>query len=162
MVLNITDLFHNFVFMCGLAGFVGSQVVKAIIAFIRMKDKRGKGAALTLLWSTGGMPSSHSSVVSALSASAAISEGFASPLFAVTFFFAMVIIRDALGVRRATGLQARALNILGTEMSERLKVDWQPVKEIQGHNPLEVGAGIVLGIVVTIVFYYIPFFSCPN
>lgn len=100
------------------------------------------------------MPSSHSALVSAMASSTAITEGLASTIFVVTLFFALVIIRDALGVRRAAGLQAKALNNLGRDSSQHLDIEWQPVKEIQGHSPLEVSAGIMLGIVIACVFHF--------
>jgi acid phosphatase family membrane protein YuiD len=159
MSLNLHDLVHNFIFIDSLAAFVVSQILKAIIVLIRMQDQRKKKAAVALFWSTGGMPSSHSALVSAMTTSAAIMEGLGSPLFAVTFFFAMVIIRDALGVRRAAGQQAKALNVLGAALAERVGFEWQPVKEIQGHNPLEVSCGILLGFVVTVACYKTPVFT---
>jgi acid phosphatase family membrane protein YuiD len=67
----------------------------------------------------------------------------------------MVVMRDAMGVRRATGLQARSLNQLGREVSEKLGVDFHPVKEIQGHHPLEVIIGSLLGIFIAAAFAWL-------
>jgi acid phosphatase family membrane protein YuiD len=73
-------------------------------------------------------------------------------LFIFSFWFALVVLRDALGVRRAAGLQAKALNHLGRQASEKNGVDFHPVKEIQGHTPLEVVVGGLLGIFIAAGF----------
>lgn len=159
MTLNLKDVLHNFIFIDSLAAFILSQVLKGVFTFVRMHEQRGKKAAIALFWNTGGMPSSHSALVAAMATAAALTEGLGSPLFAVTFFVAMVIIRDALGVRRAAGQQAKALNVLGATIAERMGFSWQPVKEIQGHNPPEVFVGAVLGIAVTAALYKSAFFA---
>ena len=108
-----------------------------------------------LIWRTGGMPSSHSAMVAALAASIAFNEGLASNLFVITLMFALVIIRDALGVRRSSGVQARVLNWLGRQASEKLKIEYHPVKEVNGHSPLEVAVGVFLGIIIAAAFSFL-------
>ena len=106
----------------------------------------------TIAWRTGGMPSSHVALVSAMTVSVAFHEGFGSNLFAVSFWVTMVVIRDAMGVRRATGLQARGLNMLGRHLAERLGLEFHPVKEVLGHTPLEVVVGALLGIFIAAAY----------
>jgi acid phosphatase family membrane protein YuiD len=65
----------------------------------------------------------------------------------------MVVMRDAMGVRRASGLQAHALNLLGKNTSDKLGINFQTVKEIQGHRPLEVIVGALLGILVSAAYF---------
>jgi acid phosphatase family membrane protein YuiD len=151
----LKSLLSNSIFLTSLVAFAMSQSIKAVLSLFMIKGKKGKGAFIALTWSTGGMPSSHSALVSSMSASAAISEGIGSNIFALTFFFAMVIIRDALGVRRAAGLQAKALNNLGRDISERFNTAWQPVKEIQGHGPFEVAAGVILGVAIAFILHFL-------
>jgi acid phosphatase family membrane protein YuiD len=67
----------------------------------------------------------------------------------------MVVLRDSLGVRRAAGLHAKALNTLGKQTAEKTGLDFRTVKEIQGHSPLEVLAGSVLGIIIAFGYYFI-------
>jgi len=69
--------------------------------------------------------------------------------------FALVIIRDALGVRRSSGIQARVLNLLGRQTSEKLKIEFHPVKEVNGHSPLEVVVGTLLGITIAAAFSFL-------
>jgi acid phosphatase family membrane protein YuiD len=155
IIESFTSLFDNPIFLASISTFVLSQCIKSLLSLFKMRERKGTGAIIALTWSTGGMPSSHSALVAAMATSAAFAEGLGSNVFVITFFFAMVIIRDALGVRRATGLQAKALNRLGRDVAARFKTDWECVKEIQGHSPFEVGVGIALGIVVACAFRFL-------
>jgi acid phosphatase family membrane protein YuiD len=65
----------------------------------------------------------------------------------------MIVLRDSMGVRRAAGLQAKALNSLGKQSAEKTGLKFQSVKEIQGHSILEVSAGVLLGILIAIFFH---------
>jgi hypothetical protein len=100
----------------------------------------------------GGMPSSHSAVVMALSTMVGKSEGFDSPMFAVSLVFSCVVMYDAAGVRRAAGKQATLLNkivetpgLSGIEVQEKLV-------EVLGHTPVQVFVGAIIGIIVGIIF----------
>lgn len=96
---------------------------------------------------TGGMPSSHSAVVTSLMTAIGLSEGFTSPVFAVSFVFSFIVMYDAAGVRRAAGKQASILNQLIS--SKQVKVDTkEKLKELLGHTPIQVFWGAVYGIVV--------------
>jgi acid phosphatase family membrane protein YuiD len=101
------------------------------------------------------MPSSHAALVSSMAASVAIQEGLSSNLFVVAFFSALIVMRDALGVRRSSGLQARNLNSLGRQLAEKLNIEYHPVKEVQGHAPLEVVIGTLLGIFIAAAYAYL-------
>lgn len=100
------------------------------------------------------MPSSHSAVVCSLSTSVGFMEGLSSNIFVFSLFFALVVLRDSLGVRRAAGIQAKALNNLGKMTAEKTGFEFNTIKEIEGHSPLEVVAGGFLGIVLAICFCY--------
>ncbi len=113
---------------------------------------RKRDLFFSLVWSTGGMPSSHSAVVSAITVAVGIKTGFDSILFIVSFFFASLAIRDAMGVRQAAGNQARALNQIISELNERFGGGHKTVKEIRGHKASEVVVGILLGIFLAIAF----------
>ena len=102
------------------------------------------------------MPSSHSALVTALSTTIGLRQGISSDLFIFSLFSAMIVIRDAMGVLRSSGLQAKILNELGAKMAETTHIPFKPVKEIQGHTPIEVFAGSIVGILIGIYFsvYY--------
>jgi acid phosphatase family membrane protein YuiD len=101
------------------------------------------------------MPSSHGAMVSAMTTSIAIKEGIQSYLFAFSVFMALIIMRDAMGVRRSAGIQAKSLNSLGKSMEERMGVEYHAVKEVQGHTPLEVVIGALLGIFIAAAYAYL-------
>jgi acid phosphatase family membrane protein YuiD len=102
-----------------------------------------------MLFSAGGMPSSHSALVSAIAVGIAISEGVDSPLFALAVGVAAVVMYDALGVRRAAGHQATVLNQIIDELFQGHPISEERLKELLGHTPLQVAAGALLGLVVT-------------
>ena len=106
---------------------------------------------LIFFWRTGGMPSSHSATAIAISTAVALTEGF-SNLFIVSLFLSLIVIRDALGVRRSAGLQAKAPNRLGAELSIKQGIRYDAVKEVHGHTWPEVLVGSVLGFCIAFAF----------
>lgn len=105
---------------------------------------------------TGGMPSSHSAVVTSLMTAIGLSEGFSSPMFAISFVFSFIVMYDAAGVRRAAGKQASILNQLIN--SKQVKVDTnEKLKELLGHTPIQVFVGAIYGIIVGYVTMLIAF-----
>jgi acid phosphatase family membrane protein YuiD len=148
-------LFENSIFLSALTSWFLAQLIKTVILLLRSKRKSPRDTIENFIWRTGGMPSSHSALVASMVASAAFSEGLQSNLFVVTAMFALIIIRDSLGVRRSSGLQARTLNTLGRQISEKLKIDYHPIKEIHGHSPLEVVVGVLLGIFIAVAYHYL-------
>jgi hypothetical protein len=154
---SLGNFFANPVILSTLTSWFLAQLIKGIISLLQIR-KRKKGfleVLETLFWRTGGMPSSHAAVVGAMTVAVGFSEGVGSNLFAVSLFVAMVVIRDAMGVRRSSGLQARALNILGTRAAEKTGIEFQPVKEIRGHAPLEVVVGALLGIFIAAAYAWL-------
>ncbi len=101
-------------------------------------------------WETGGMPSSHSATVSSLATAVGIAQGINSVYFAISVIFAIIVMHDASGIRRAAGKQAGVLNALGKSLSNLFeeKFHQEQLKELLGHTPVEVMAGAILGIVV--------------
>ena len=100
---------------------------------------------LVRLFQTGGMPSSHSAAVAALTTIVLLREGAQSPLFGATLFFSLIVMYDAAGLRRAAGRQATILNRLLEEHQDR-KLREQRLLELIGHTPYEVFVGAGLGI----------------
>jgi len=128
-----------------ILAWVSVQLFKFITDAIKKKKIN-----LRRLVETGGMPSSHSAVVTSLMTSIAIAEGITSTNFAITFIFGIIVMYDAAGVRRAAGKQAGILNQL--IYSNQVKVDTnEKLKELLGHTPIEVFAGAIWGIVLSIL-----------
>lgn len=152
---SIRDLLTNPIFLSAATSWLLAQVIKAIVACVTTQKRSIKEVLETVVWRTGGMPSSHASVVSSMTTAVAINSGIGSNLFAVCFFLSMVVMRDALGVRRSVGHQAEALNDLGRAASERLNFEFNEVKEIKGHKPLEVIIGGILGICIAVAYAWL-------
>ena len=99
------------------------------------------------------MPSSHAAGVSALATSVGVTYGFDSALFAVVLTFTLIVLFDAQGVRLATGRQAEILNKMLDDIYWKKKLDEKELKELIGHTPIEVWAGMFLGIMISLLFY---------
>ncbi len=134
---------------CILAWFIAQllKVIHTVIKYKKVDFRRFIGS--------GGMPSSHSSFVTSLATSVGILEGFAGPDFAIAVVFAIVVMYDAAGVRRAAGQQARILNkiVEEWERADFAKTD-KRLKELLGHTPKEVFAGALLGILIALLRHY--------
>ncbi|MEW6308214.1 MAG: divergent PAP2 family protein [Bacillota bacterium] len=142
----IAALLSNEVLIAALLAWFLAQVLKVPIYMFR--EKR---VDFRWLVSTGGMPSSHTSFVTALSAAVGMAEGLNSPLFAVATVFALIVMYDAAGVRQAAGKQAQVLNKIVDELATRHVLQERRLKELLGHTPVEVLAGALLGITVAVL-----------
>ncbi|MCM1253404.1 MAG: divergent PAP2 family protein [Clostridium sp.] len=141
----LAGLIHNPVLVAGVLGWFVAQVLKTIIHLLITKQ---------FVWErmvgSGGMPSSHSATVCALATAAGIQYGSESFAFAISVIMAIIVMHDAMGVRRETGIQARVLNEMMTlfrEMGTKMSVE-DKLKEFVGHTPLQVWIGALLGIVI--------------
>ncbi|MDO4295969.1 MAG: divergent PAP2 family protein [bacterium] len=141
------EICSNQVLVSASVGWIVAQLLKTGIdmAFNRSFNPER-------LVGSGGMPSSHSSTVCALALSAALCYGVSSFEFAISFILAMVVMYDAMGVRRETGKQAKLLNSILLENPLKLNgVEFQEkLKEYVGHTPLQVVAGAVLGLLLAL------------
>ncbi|MGD0724707.1 MAG: divergent PAP2 family protein [Spirochaetia bacterium] len=142
----------NPVFLSALSSWFVAQLLKSCIMLFRNRPQTAKEIILNLFWTTGGMPSSHSAVVAALATSAGFVAGPDSTLFIVTLFYAVLTFRDALGVRRSAGAQAKVLNQLIRDLSVHFSLRSRPVKEIHGHTMPEVFVGALLGFFIALAY----------
>ena len=139
---------HTLVSAC--ISWLVAQVIKTMIDFRVYKNFHPER-----LVGSGGMPSSHSSTVCALTTSALLEYGVSSFQFSISFIVAMVVMYDATGVRMETGKQAKVLNMLLKENPFEWKGEIleQKLKEFVGHTPLQVFAGALLGILIAVVMH---------
>ncbi|MBQ3036582.1 MAG: divergent PAP2 family protein [Lachnospiraceae bacterium] len=145
----LQELVHNEILMSAGLSWGLAQVIKTIIHLILTK----KFVAERLIGS-GGMPSCHSATVCALTTSVIINEGINSPFFAIAAILSIIVMYDAMGVRRETGIQARVLNEL-TEVIEKMGSDLsndEKLKEFVGHTPIQVFVGAILGIIIALIY----------
>ena len=148
------DLLSNEIFISAATAWLIAQILKTLIHAFLTKD-----FDLERMYGSGGMPSSHSSTVTALATSCYFLHGAASSEFAIAVILAIIVMYDARGVRRETGIQAKVLNnlmeLLADIHNELMPID-EKLKEFVGHTPLQVVAGAILGLVIactTHLFY---------
>lgn len=150
--LQIINFFSNPVLLSIIFSWFGAQFIKTLLSLFAGKVKSIRELVSLLLWRTGGMPSSHSALVTSLCTSIGFSQGVDSDIFIFSLAFMLVVVRDSLGVRLSSGNQAKALNQLGNQLKEKNDVDYTPVKEVKGHKPLEVVMGCLFGLFTGIAF----------
>jgi acid phosphatase family membrane protein YuiD len=138
--------------LSALIAWLIAQALKVLIELIT--EKRMNWG---LLFQAGGMPSSHSALVSATALSAGVIYGFDSPIFSVAAVLAMIVIYDATGVRREAGRQAALINSIIEELSKGKFPPQGKLKEMLGHTPGEAFLGTLLGLLIGFVvsFYLV-------
>jgi acid phosphatase family membrane protein YuiD len=155
------ELFTNFPLWSALAAIFFAQFVKVPIQYLATRKLNW-----SLLTSTGGMPSSHSAAVTALTTGIALEEGLNSAVFAVSAMFAIITMFDATGVRRQAGEQAIVLNQLVADFNKIIAdaKNWpkkpeqekrKELKELLGHKPIEVFFGGLTGIALTLILFFL-------
>lgn len=155
------ELFNNFPLWAALLSIILAQTIKVPIHLIVSRQLK-----FSLIFSTGGMPSSHSAAVAALTTAIGLTEGIQTPLFALSFVFSIIVMFDSSGVRRQAGEQAILLNQLIKDFqyfTEEIK-DWkhkervemrEELKELLGHQPIEVFVGGLTGIGIAFLLFNI-------
>jgi acid phosphatase family membrane protein YuiD len=108
-----------------------------------------------LLFSSGGMPSQHSALVTSNMLAVGLYAGFDTATFAVAFTLMIVVLYDAAGVRRQAGLQAQKINQIVTEFFAGHPISEEQLKEVLGHTPREVIAGSGFGLFITMLIWFI-------
>lgn len=148
----IQEFWNNTVLISAIFGWASAQIIKTILYAITNKGFRGER-----LFGAGGMPSSHSATVCAMTTASLLSFGIGSFQFAICAVVAFITMYDAMGVRRETGNQAKVINEMMDmfkRMGDKALSQDEKLKEFIGHTPLQVLVGAVLGIVIAIWFCY--------
>ena len=146
---HINAFLGNYMLISAIASWLLAQIVKVFTGMF----KERKFSITTLLFSTGGMPSSHAAVVCGLSTSSVILNGIGSPFSAICIVLSIIVMIDASGVRYETGKQAQILNKLMKELfsPENTPAEFNTkLKELVGHTPIQVVMGALLGIACAI------------
>lgn len=146
------ELLRNFTFVAVVISWFLAQTIKVFYYWVT--DRR---FSLWHFFEAGGMPSAHSASVTALTLAVALTQGWNSPLFSISLVFALIVMYDATGVRRAAGKQAEILNKIVDDIYANGKVRIEKLKEILGHDPIEVFAGATLAAVITSLVHYVYF-----
>ncbi|KAK1699485.1 hypothetical protein QYE76_016182 [Lolium multiflorum] len=133
----------NPTFVSGMLAFAAAQAAKVVLTSV--VERRWSPR---MLCSSGGMPSSHSALCTALTASVALCHGVRDALFPVCLGFSLIVMYDATGVRRHAGMQAQVLNKIVEDLFQGHPISERKLKELLGHTPSQVFAGAFLGILV--------------
>lgn len=144
----ITELLHNQIFLSAVIGWLVAQVLKTLIHLILTKQ-----FVAERMVGSGGMPSSHAATVCGLATAAGIKYGGGSFEFAIAVMLAIIVMYDAMGVRRETGKQGQVLNEMlevFTNMGKQISPEAK-LKEFVGHTPLQVLMGAILGIIIAVI-----------
>jgi uncharacterized protein len=148
---DILDAFSNPIVLCSLFAWFTAQILKVPL-YYRVEHK----VNWKRLVGAGGMPSSHSAMVIALMFSVGFTQGFDTPLFAVSLVLSLIVMYDAIGVRRETGTQATVINrILKDVLINGKRISDEELKELIGHTPFEVLGGILVGVITTVIFLFV-------
>ncbi|MCS7009963.1 MAG: divergent PAP2 family protein [Anaerolineales bacterium] len=136
-------LLANPVLWSGIAAWLLAQTLKIPLDYLRYRHWKWG-----LFFAAGGMPSSHSALITATAIAIGLHHGFDTPLFALAVAIAMIVVYDAAGVRRQAGMHAQKINVLVQELLRGHPISEQQLREVIGHTPLEAAGGVLLGIVV--------------
>lgn len=139
----VQQIFKNEVINATLLSWFIAQMLKVIITLIKEKKMN-----LYRFVGSGGMPSSHSSLVMGLSTAIGLKSGWDSTEYAIALAFALITMYDASGVRRAVGKQAIILNKMIEDRHKHKTIGEKRLKELIGHTPIEVFVGAILGIFI--------------
>lgn len=146
----LSGLFSNYVLNVAVLSWFSAQVIKTLLYLFKTKKLN-----LERMFGAGGMPSAHSASVCSMTIAIAKISGFASPLFALSFLFAGIVMYDAMGVRRAAGEHAKIINMIvkknKSNITNYIPRHKENLKEFLGHTPLEVLGGALLGILIAML-----------
>ena len=139
---NFLTIITNRIFYVTFTAWFVAQTMKVLLDVVINKRFNFR-----LFVGTGGMPSSHTAAVTAGTMMIGMNTGWASPLFMVCLLYCIVVVSDAVGVRRAAGKQASILNKMLDEIGHNTFTT-ERLKELLGHSPMEAGAGLLIGMII--------------
>jgi len=143
----MSALIHNRVIVAAFLAWMLGQFLKFPLYYLITKRWNWG-----IMFSSGGLPSSHSSLVTAVALTIGLQEGFDSAIFALAMSIGMIVIYDAAGVRRQAGIHAERINAIMKSFFESGQLgedELDDLKEMLGHTPLEVVSGVILGMLIT-------------
>ena len=140
---EFTDLLNNQLLLWSLIACISAQLFKVVFNFFSSGEIRW-----AVIFETGGMPSSHSSLITGITSGLGLELGFDHPVFALGVGISLVIMYDASGVRRSAGLHAVQINKIANQLNQADKLN---LKETLGHSKLEVIVGSIFGPLITLL-----------
>ena len=141
-MIELLELIDNKLLFWSLISCVTAQVLKIVFNFFSEGELR-----INIIFETGGMPSSHSALITSLTSGLGMDLGFDDPIFALAVGISLIVMYDASGVRRSAGLNAREINKLSKSFDKKSTLK---LKETLGHSKLEVIVGSILGPLISL------------
>ena len=148
--MNLADLFANRILISGIIAWSLAQIIKVPLNYLT--DRRWDWA---LLLRAGGMPSSHSALVTAVAHTIGLFSGFDTPIYALSVAIAIIVIYDATGIRRQAGKHAEVINAMIRDLTHGHPLQEERLREVLGHTPLEAVGGMFLGLLVAQLSWFI-------
>jgi uncharacterized protein len=148
--MDLLDIFANRILIIGLVAWGLAQIIKIPVEFIL---KRRWDWALLLR--AGGMPSSHTALITSITHSIGLYIGFGSALYALSFVLAMIVIYDATGIRRQAGKHAAIINTIISDLAHGHPLRQEELREVLGHTPLEAITGMLFGLAIAQLAWYV-------
>ena len=139
---ELFELINNKLLFWSLTSCLIAQVLKIVFNFFSAGELR-----VNIIFETGGMPSSHSALITSLTSGLGMDLGFDDPIFALAAGISLIVMYDASGVRRSAGLNAKEINKLSKSFDEKSTVN---LKETLGHSKIEVIVGSILGPLISL------------
>ena len=131
--------------------FVLAWIIAQGTKYVLQLHKNRAASFKTIITESGGMPSSHSAVVIAVTTLIMMKEGLASPIFGLALTFAMIVIYDSMNVRYSTGQQSIAIN----KIIDQQKLKVPKLRVVKGHTPFEVAVGSSLGLIIGYIAFIV-------
>lgn len=141
----LIQLSNNKILISSVLAWLMAQIIKTVINFLATKEFNPER-----LFGSGGMPSSHSSTVCALVTAVAVNYGMDTYEFAMAAVFAIIVMYDAMNVRREAGEHAKWINLITTTLQPDIPIE-RKFKEYLGHTPLQVLMGAILGVAIAFI-----------
>lgn len=148
--MNLADIFSNRILISGIFAWSLAQIIKVPLNYLT--ERRWDWA---LLLRAGGMPSSHSALVTAVAHTIGLFSGFDTPVYALAVAIAIIVIYDATGIRRQAGKHAEVINAMIRDLTHGHPLQEERLREVLGHTPLEALGGMLLGLLVAQLSWFI-------
>jgi uncharacterized protein len=148
--MNLSSILQNHSLWSAIIAWGLAQLFKLPLEFL-LNKKWTWG----IMFSTGGMPSSHSALIVSAAYAIGLHNGFDNPAFTIAAAIAMIVVYDATGVRRQAGLHAQKINAIFQELLKGHPLNQEELREVLGHSPLEALGGVLLGLATSQVMWMI-------
>lgn len=142
------SIFSNPVLVSAMIAWFLAQILKVPTYYLRHREW-----IWSVFFNAGGMPSSHSALISSTTLALGLFYGFGSPFFALSLAIALIIVYDAAGVRQQAGKQAQKINLIIEALFQGHPISDTQLKEVLGHTPFEAAMGVLLGTTVAVVVW---------